>query len=33
MAPLTAAGTVLGVAELILTVDGQSKISLVNSPR
>jgi class 3 adenylate cyclase len=32
MAPLTAAGTVLGVEELILTVDGQGKISFLNSP-
>jgi class 3 adenylate cyclase len=32
MASLTAAGTVLGVEELILTVDGQGKISFLNSP-
>jgi class 3 adenylate cyclase len=32
MAPLTAAGTVLGVEELILTVDGKGKISFLNSP-
>ena len=32
MAPLTATGTVLGVEELILTVDGHGKISFLNSP-
>jgi class 3 adenylate cyclase len=32
MPPLTAAGTVLGVEELILTVDAQGKISFLNSP-
>jgi len=32
MAPLTAAGTVLGVEELILTVDARGKISFLNSP-
>jgi class 3 adenylate cyclase len=32
MAPLTAAGTVLGVEELILTVDREGKISFLNSP-
>jgi class 3 adenylate cyclase len=32
MAPLTATGTVLGVEELILTVDAHGKISFLNSP-
>ena len=32
LAPLTATGTVLGVEELILTIDGQGRISFLNSP-
>jgi class 3 adenylate cyclase len=32
MAPLSAAGTVLGVEELILTVDGKGRISFLNGP-
>ena len=32
LAPLTASGTVLGVEELILTVDGQGRISFLNGP-
>jgi class 3 adenylate cyclase len=32
LTPLTATGTVLGVEELILTVDGQGRISFLNGP-